>query len=72
MAKKHKKKEEAAKSKFEKFLPGEASWSGRNGKSRQDRMPIEQRDRVQDALHRVDWARKHHPKDSADWQGYRG
>jgi hypothetical protein len=41
-----KKKQEKVEVKFSKFLPGESTWKERKNKTRQDRQPAAQRERV--------------------------
>ena len=66
--KKEQKKEDV---KFAKFLPGEAKWQGRRGKTYQDRLPIGDRDRVHAADRVRNYSMKHKPRNSADWNGLR-
>jgi len=67
------KKKEAKKEdvKFAKYLPGEARWKGRVNKTRQDRLAIDDRDRVHNADRVRSFSQKHKPARSADWLKFR-
>ena len=66
--KKETKKEDV---KFARYLPGEARWKGRVNKTYQDRLPIDDRDRVHQADKIRGFSMKHKPVNSSDWLKFR-
>lgn len=56
---------------YANFLPGESKWRGRVNKTRQDRMPVGNRERVVNAQRVYSFSQEHKPRRSKDWRGFR-